>query len=258
LFWRFKRAKASHHGSRVNTHSFLFDDDEDTERSIPTTTPTPYAALPNHSQNRSNYLSRQNSNNNFPFHSLRKSSVFNCCGFTIDLSNKHSEYSSNGDATSRRSTVCKSFTNTNNNNNNSPAKFRTYSHSPMSLSSFDRQLQQKVSYKSSNDSNQSTARRRATTVVHCVPHLPSSTVTSLANQSLTLDGELSSVRRSISKERDCSSFETLPPDASDLSPIQINVFNTDINPTKDIKDSIVFVQNHLQEEQLPAYIVETC
>ena len=152
LFWRFKRAKVNRQGSRINTHSFLFDDDEETERSIPTINPTPYSALSNQSQTRPNYFSQQSSNNTSPFPISQRSSFFNCCGFTIDLSHKHSEYSSNGDATSRRSTVCKSITNT------SPRKFRTYSHSPKSLPSFDKNLhlqQQPASYKLSNDNRHS-------------------------------------------------------------------------------------------------------
>ncbi len=279
LFWRIKRAKVGRHGSKVHTHSFLFDDDDDddTERSIATTTAaaTPYCALTIHSQNRS---FRKNSNTNYPIHLTRRSSFFTCCGYTIDLSNKHSLHSSNGDIISRRSTICKSSTNTttnnnnNNNNNISPKKPRTHSQSPLSLSSFDRNLrQQTISLRLNNDDNnnnnnngnhhQQTTRRRATTVIHCFRRIPSSTVTStsIANHSLTLNKDSLFIRRSISEERTISSIEISPIDISDTPTTTIEgEDNAKISSSKDITDSTVFTPNRLDEKQLSAYIVETC
>jgi len=279
LFWRIKRAKVGRHGSKVHTHSFLFDDDDDdTERSIATTAAaTPYCALTIHSQNRS---SQKNSNNNYPIHLTQRSSFFTCCGYTIDLSNKHSLCSSTGDIISRRSTICKSSTNptsnnnnnNNNNNNSSPKKNRNYSHSPVSLSSFDRNLRhQTISLRLNDDDDdnnnnnprhqQQTSRRRATTVIHCFRHIPSSTVTStsITNHSLTLNKDSIFIRRSISEERTFSSIEIPPLDTSDTPMTTITGGdNPKTSSSKDITDSTVFVPNHLDDKQLPAYIVETC
>ncbi len=265
LFWRIKRVKAARHGSKIHTHSFLFDDDDDdTERSIATTTAAaPYCALSLHSQNRFNYLSRQNSNNNYPNQFARQSSLFDCCGFTVDLSRKHSAQSSNGDVTSRRATVCKSSTNTTTNNNtNSPKKSRAYSHSSISLSSFDRNLrqQQLVSSRLSDDNNnQLTNRRRTATAVHCLRYLPSSTRTSIADHSFTFNTDSLPTRRSISEEKERSSIETLPLTISKESrPTTTGVQNVILNSIKDITDSNILEKNPIKERQLSAYIVETC
>jgi len=266
LFWRFKRAKSVYRGSKMQTHSFLFDDDDDTDHSIATTPATHHSALTTHSQNRFNYLSRQNSNSNYPIHlSSKKSSIFTCCGLTIDLSNKHSLYSSNGDLTSRRSTICKSSTNTttatnnNNNNQNSPGKFRTFSHSPRS-STFDRNLrrQKTVCYPQNNVNHPSISRQRASTIVHCFRNLPPTTVTAVANPSLTLNTDSPTVRRSISKDKERTSIEKLPSNTSNLLSTPKSVYNANMNSTKDIITSTVSIQNHLEEEPLSAYIVETC
>jgi hypothetical protein len=278
LFWRIKRAKAGRHGSKIHAHAFLFDDDdEDTERSIATTAATPYCALTIHSQNRPSYLSQQSSHNNYPIHLARKSTFFTCCGFTIDLSRKHSIYSSNGDITSRRPTICKSPGNAtttnnhntnNNNNNNSPKKYRNYSHSPVLLSSSDRSLQQQTACLKSNDddddnnnNNQSTTPPRATTVVHCFRHMPSSTVTSIGNHTLRFNTDPPFTRRSIAEDKGSSSVETLPYNTIDAPTTTITITDVDnpnINSIKGITDAIVVVQNHLEEQPLPAYIIETC
>lgn len=213
-----------------------------------------------HSQNRPSYLP-QLSSNNFSTQSPRKSSFFTCCGFSIDLSQKHSISSLNGDLASRRSTMRKSSTNTNYNNyNNSPRKSRTYSHSPKSSASFDRNLrhQQTVSYKSSQDSSRTTTRRRASAAVHCFQHSPASTVASIANQSVTLNTSLPFANQSLSNDKRHSSIEILPTSISDSPPTSIDVHNSNNNPSNDITDSSVIVQNLSDEQILPAYIVETC
>jgi hypothetical protein len=256
LFWRFKRVKGNRHGSRVNTHSFLFDDDDDdTERSIATTTAaTPYCALTIHSQNRPTYLSRQNSNNNYSVHLARKSSFFTCCGLTVDLSHKHSIHSSsNGDITSRRSTICKLATNP---NNNSPKKIQTYSPKSPEI---NLRTQQTVCLKFIDDNNNSAVnRRRAATIVHCLRQLPSSTI---SNPSSTVTSDLLFSRRSISEDNECLSIETLKPNISETSSsmTMTGVEDGKINSMRDRIDSIVLTQNHLDEQQtLPAYIIETC
>lgn len=278
LFWRIKRAKANRQGSKIHTHSFLFDDDDDdTERSIATTAVTPYCALTIHSQNRSSYLSRNssshtnNNNSNYPIQLPRRSSFYTCCGFTIDLSHKQSLYSSNGDVTSRRSTICKSPTSNNNINNNnkhthaSPRKFRTYSHSPLSLSSFDRKLrrqnQQQISYLKSDDDihHQLYTRSRAsTTIVHSFRHRPSSTTTSITNHSVTLNTDTIFPRRSISEAQGCSSVDTLPLSNTSDTPTITDVNNENTNSVENTTESTVVVENLLKEEILPAYIIETC
>ncbi|CAF0728017.1 unnamed protein product [Adineta steineri] len=259
FFWRIKRKRASRHGSKIQTHSFLFDDDDDTDHSVATTANTPYCALTIHSQNRSNYLSRQNSNNN-TYNNLRKSSIFTCCGFSVNLSNKQSLCSSNGDLTSRRSTICKSSTNTttnitNNNIYNSPRKIRNISHSPRSLSSFDRHLrrQQTVCYTSNNDNNQSIIRPRASTIVNSFKNLPSATLTPVVNPTIILSTDSTSISKQEEGE-ECLPIETLPSKTSNLSSPSIDINNAN----KDNIDSTVFVQNHLEKEPSPAYIVETC
>ncbi|CAF3325348.1 unnamed protein product [Rotaria socialis] len=271
LFWRFQRVKSRRQGSKMHTHSYLFDDDdEDTERSAGTATGvTSYCPLGTHVQTRSNYLTQPNSSNTYPSKSSQKSSLFNCCGFSIDLSHKHSLYSLNADIASRRSTIRKLSTNTTSNNNTnyntSPRKSRTYSHSSKS-SSFDRNLrqQQTVCYKSNFDNNRTATCRRASAAVYCFQHLPSSTVTSMANQSLGLATNLPSVRQSISNEKNYSSIEILPPiNSSDATPTTIDEYNnnnnnSNINPLKDTTESSVLVQNNVEEQQLTAYVVETC
>ncbi len=265
LFWRIKRAKAGRQSSKINTHSFLFDDDDDdnTDRSVATTAATtPYCALNTHSQNRSNHLSRQNSNNNYPLPLPRKASFFTCCGLTIDLSHKHSPYSSTGDVTSRRSTICRPSIKTTHNNhhtNTSPRKSRAYSHSPVSTSSFDRtQRQQTICLKLNDDNNnQSSNRRRTTTAVHCCRHSPSSILKSPVDHSMTLNRNSLSPPQSISEVNEFSSIEALPLTTTD-EPTTTGVDNANMNSTKEGTYSAVLVQSHLGEQQLPAYIIETC
>ncbi|CAF0783981.1 unnamed protein product [Rotaria sordida] len=261
LFWRFKRVKSSRRNSKMNTHSYLFDDeDDDTERSIGTTTGAPsYCPLATHSQNRPNHLSQQGTDN--PIQTKQKSSFFTCCGYSVDLSHKHSLHASNGDIISRRATVHQSSINTfSNNHNTSPRKSRTYSHSPKSLSSIDRNLrrQQTVCYKSNHDNNRMPTRRRSSAAVHCFQHLPSSPTTSITNRSLRLNTNSPLVRRSITKEKKYSSIEILSNPTSDSILATTNVNNTIMKSSKDITDSTVHVQNQIEEQQLPAYIVETC
>lgn len=270
LFWRIKRVRDERRGSKIHTHSFLSDDDDDTDRSIATTAgATPYYALTMHSQHRLNYLSRQNSTVNYSTSFARKSSFFTCCGFAIDLSNKHSVYSSTADITSRRSTIFKSSFNNNhqNNHNPSPRKSRTYSHSPMSLPSYDRSLRNHhtVCLKLIDDNtnnHHSTIRRHSATVVHCFRPLS----TSIMNPSTTNNSYTDSVRPSISEEKEQSSIETFPQRTSNatLTPppppptTTMNLDNTNANSTRDTADSTESGESHTQEEVLPAYIIETC
>lgn len=271
-FWRCQRTKAGRRGSRIHTHSFLFDDDDDeTERSIAANAATPYCAVASHSQNRSHHLAQESSHGNYSIQSSHQTSTFSCCGVTIDLSNKQPSNSSNGESSSRHSTIGKPATNNCKITNStlttthhyyySPRKMRTCSQSPMSLSSFDHHLgQQKViSYKSNNDNHRSIARRRATTAVHCFQHLPSSTTTSIISKSLTLKTESKTICSSISNDNDGTADPILQTNGSEGSstPV-IDVYNTDINPTKDTARSPVSVKDHFEEQPLAAYVVEQC
>ena len=267
LFWRFKRARSARHGSKTHTHSFLFDDDDDdTERSNGTTTgATPYCALTMHSQNRSNYVSRQNSTSNYPVRLARKPSVFTCCGFAIDLSHKHSIYSSNIDLTSRRSTLCKSTMNPGNNNHfphlheNSPRKLRTQSNSPRTSPFIDqnlRQQQQRVSLKITEEGEYPVInRQRRSTIVRCLQHLPSSAMTSTSNNSTNFNIDPTFVRRSISEEPEFSPIDISPPKSPTIS--------TEENPNEDFteedeRNPTASGEKQLEEQTLPAYIIETC
>ena len=271
-FWRCQRTKAGRRGSRIHTHAFLFDeDDDDTERSIATNAGTSYCTVASHSHNRSHHPAQENSHGNCSIQSPRPTSMFSCCGVTIDLSNKHSSNSSNGESSSRHSTIGKSATNNYNTTNStlttthhyyySPRKMRTCSQSPMSLSSFDHHLgQQKViSYKSNNDNHRTIARRRATTAVHCFRPLPSSTMTSIISKPLTLNTESKTICSTISNDNDGTAEPILQANVSeDSSTPVIDVYNTDINSTKDTAHSPVSVKNHFEEQPLAAYVVEQC
>jgi hypothetical protein len=274
FLWRFQRTRTGHRSSRIHTHSSLFDDDDDdTERSIATTAPatttttstTPYCALSSHSHARSHHMSSS-------MKKSRQGSSFTCCGLTIDLSHKHSSDLSNGDSLSRHSTIGKTATNytnpnclsatTTNHYHYSPRKNRTYSQSPMSLSSFDRHLeqQQNLSYKSNRNTNRTLARRRATTAVHCFRHLPSSTIASITNKSLTFNADPTSIRSSISNDNDCSSNSILQPNPSDSPSMPVlDAYPTD-SPIMQDKAHVVTscVKNDFEEQPLAAYVVETC
>ena len=250
----------------MNTHSFLVDDDDDyTDRSIAPTVTSPSSTLPHQTQNRSHPLLQQNSYGNQSLQSSRKPTRFTCCGFTVDLSPKNVGYSSNGDTSSRHSTIGKSTANTVNDNDyhHMARKSRTCSQSPISLSPFDRHLRQQktISYKSNADQHRPTTRRRATTVVHCSRHLPSSTITSIADKSMTLTNESAVADRSVSRENERAPLQPAHSHQSDTSSISSPsdmVFNASITSAKTKTMSTASLQNTLDERSLSAYVVETC
>lgn len=207
-----------------------------------------------------------------------------CCGITVDLSQKHSSSSCNGggggggasggDPSSRHSTLGKCsmhypYTNPimpiTNQYYYSPRKRRTYSQSPMSLSSFDRHLEQQpkssISSASAKDSNRALTRRRTTTAIHCFRHLPASTLGSISNKSTRFHPESKVIASSISKENDSSADSMLQTQTLDShSNNIIDIDLPDKNSAEDmIQSSSTTVQNTLDETHiLPAYIVETC
>ena len=242
LFWRCKKTTGNRLESKVQTHSFLSDDDgDDMDRSIGTTGGTIYCPLTAHPQNRSDDLSRQNSHRNCQ--SSRTTPQFTCCGLRIDLSRKYASYLSNNDLTLRYLTVGKSNANTSYNKYyGSPRKYDSYSHSPGS-SSFNHHLrkQQASSYKINHNNNRSITRRRAIAAVHCFHHLSSSTVTALTDQKLPLDIKASFAPQSISNEKQASPMEALLTDTFNLPSITIDTNNGNTNSTKTIIDSTSFV-----------------
>lgn len=274
LFWRCKRARSTRHGSNIHTHSFLFDeDDDDTERSNGTATgATPYCALTMHSQNRSNYVSRQNSTTNYPVRLARNSSVLSCCGFAIDLSHKHSVYSSNIDLTSRRSTLCKSTMNTGNNNNNhhfphlhenSPRKFRTYSVSPRTSPYSDRNLRQhqRVSLQINEEGEYPVInRQRRSPALQCTQRISSPTMTSTSNNSTNIKTDSTFIRRSISEEDEQSSGNLSLTHTPDAPPLLTEDHSNEqhAEDKQDTRDAIESKENQFDEQILPAYIIETC
>ena len=277
FFWRFHRTKRGRQGSRIHTHSSLFDDDDDdTERSIATTGASPYCALTGQSQARAHHLARHSSHGNGSFQgATARTSLLTCCGISVDLSQKHSSFSFHGvEASSRHSTLGKCsiqypYTNPilpiTNQYYYSPRKRHTYSQSPMSLSSFDRHLdtQKSNSSTSARDSNRAMTRRRTTTAVHCFRHLPTSTLSSITSKSLRQRSESKAIPSSICKENDSSADSILQTQTFDSHSNSNNVIDvrlTDINPSEDmIQSSSTLVQNTLDEtEPLPASVVETC
>jgi len=260
IFWRFKRAKAHHRASQMAAHSFLDDDDEDeTDRSAVTNA---YYASSMQGQGRLICSSRSNSNvDSVPHHSRlpssSSSSLFTCCGFTIDMSQKKQSHPSSPKSprtsSFRHSTLSKG--NMNNHNHYSPAKTRRSTQLSPSCPSYNRQFKREhsTSYQW-NDSNSC----RPTTVVHCFqqhsPGLPMS-----SNQKLPMSVVVESDSRLKSQNQRHSSIEPLPPVTTSSSSIMCNShlsLTNDPNPistllqTKQLKNEF--------EELLPAYIVETC
>jgi hypothetical protein len=225
-------------------HAFLFEDDEDTDRSLQPQGSAPYCSLPVQSPSRSNNLSPQTSGNFSSQHSRTSTatSLFTCCGFTIDLSNNQPTSSTSksvlDDSLTRRSTLNKMP--------NPLSKIASYPQS--SLSPDDRTFrQQKTVCYRSNISNRPNTRRRATTVVHCSSKRPSATLTTLTSP------HNSSIHQSISKERQYLNFEKLSP-TNDI-PLTIK---DGMKITINITEPPIIIQTDCDEPQLPAYIIETC
>ncbi|CAF4466344.1 unnamed protein product, partial [Adineta steineri] len=108
-----------------------------------------------------------------------------------------------------------------------------------------------VCYTSNNDNNQSIIRPRASTIVNSFKNLPSATLTPVVNPTIILSTDSTSISKE--EEEECLPIETLSPKTSNLSSTSIDINNAN----KDNIDSTVFVQNHLEKEPSPAYIVET-
>ena len=251
----------------MNTHSFLVDDDDDfTDRSIAPAVASPSSTLPYQTQTRSHPLLQQSSVGNQSLQSCRKPTRFTCCGFTVDLSPKNVGYSSNGDTSSRHSTIGKSTANTNmisDHDYQLARKSRTCSQSPISSSPFDRHRRQQktISYRSNTEQQRPTTRRRATTVVHCSRHAPSSTSTFIADKSMTLTNASAIADRCVSRETERSPLQAAHSHQSDTSSISSPsdmVFNASMTSAKTKTMSTVSIQNTLDERSLSAYVVETC
>jgi hypothetical protein len=228
-------------------HTFLFDDDDDTDRSGQTQGAVPYSPpatqISSHYScltSKSSYLTSKSSCGNYSLQQHQGStttSLFTCCGFTIDLSHKRT-YSSNSrstldDTPTRRSTITR--------HPNSPSKISC------SQSSNDRIIRQQktVCYRSTN-MNRPITRRRAATVVHCSHSTPVSTLTTLTNKP--------PIHRSISKEKSSLPFEKLSPIIDIPLTIPKDGYKTNINLT----EPTIIVKTDCDELSLPASIIETC
>jgi hypothetical protein len=237
-------------------HSFLFDEDDDTERSMQGQGTTSYSALAPTSSHRQNFLTPKSSTGNYSLQpsqtSTATSSLFTCCGFTIDLSHKHtySSYtkSTNDDFSTRRSIIYHKPT--------FPAS-KSLSLQP-SISSNDRTIRQQktVCYRSASI-NRPITRRRSATVVHCSHKKPVSTMTTLTNKlstpSMTLNPP---IQKSFSKERQFLTLEKLSPMIEKPSTVPIkDGCPTNINLTE---PSIIIIQTDYDEVLSPASIIERC
>ena len=257
LFWRFKRTKSARHDMKYPTHAFLVDDDdEDTDRSIQTKGPTPYSSLTVQSSNRHNDLSPKTSSGNFSSQQSRASttSLYNCCGLTIDLSHRD-PYSKSAmdDTPAQRSKANKR----NSNQTSLPAKTATSTQSSISKSipPSERTFRQQrtVSYRPTYP-NRPITRRRATTVVHCSEKSGSTPVTTVESEPLIVSNVLhSTVERSLSKGN-LLSFSGEP------SPIVDTPSLTDAASVTELHETEAAASEHTdcKELLLPAYIIERC
>jgi hypothetical protein len=226
-------------------HKFLFEDDDDMDRSGQVPPVSSYSVLTAQLSNRPTYLTPKSSIGNYSFQQSRAStaaSFFTCCGFTIDLSHKHSYSSSSrsthDDILTRRPTM-------NKHSNHFPSK----SLSPQSSTpSHDRSFKQQksVCYRSSL-TNRPGTRRRATTVIHCSHSTPVSTVTTLTNKPST-------IHRSISNEKQCLPFEKLSPIIDINSTTTKDRYQANMN----LNETSIILQTDCDELPLPASIIETC
>ena len=241
------------------THAFLVDDDEDTDRSIQTKGPTPYSSLTVQSSNRHNDLSPKTSNGNFSSQQSRASttSLYHCCGLTIDLSRRdsYSPYSKSAmdDTSAQRSKANKR----NSNQTSLPARTATSTQSSILKSIPPAELtfrqQRTASYRTTYP-NRPTTRRRATTVVHCSDKSGSAPITTIETEPLIVSNVLhSTVARSLSKGN-------LLPSSGEPSPIVDTPPWTNTASLTDLHETEAIASEHTdcKELLLPAYIVERC
>lgn len=242
------------------------------ERSAGTSGGNPYSTLPSSLQSRNHRFSRQSSHGANSIKRSSSSSVLTCCGVKVNLSNKHSSYSSpTGELSSRHSIMGKTMPiNTNGSmtgyvnphNYYSPSKTRCQSQSPMSRSSCDRcsGYHKRFSYRGAVDYHRATARRRSTTAVHCFQHLPSSARRSIREASSIYNHESKITGSTMSKEIDSSLRSISQTNTTFESPLitSIDANNPDTLSIKDTINSNTSVQNQIEETLPPAYIIETC
>ncbi|CAF1268440.1 unnamed protein product [Adineta steineri] len=239
LFWRFKRTQSDRNEAKYPAHAFLFnDDDDDTDRSVQLQGTT-YSALTVQLSSRHNNLSPKLSNGNYSLELSQTSagtSIFTCCGYSIDLSPKtsHTSYTKSGfeESSSRRSIV---------NKNPNPLLAKTASYPQSSPSSLNDRLlrtQKSVCYRTDNTPRQIT-KRRATTLVNCSRNRPSSTNTTIVPP----------IPISLSNEK-------LPPSAPIIDIPSAS--NDECKPIINLTEPPMIMQTDYIEPLLPAYIIETC
>lgn len=236
LFWRFQRTPID---QKDPGHSFLFDDDEDTDRFVQGQVQLSHAKV----SHRSNYLTPKSSMGNYslqPSHTSSSATSFACCGFTIDLSQKPTTTlyprPNWDDSTARRSLKTKKSV------SSSPSKNLCVQ---SSISSTDRTMkpQRSICY-GSNNFNRPITRRRAATVVHCSRKAPLSTITTLET----------SLPKSLSKNKMNLSREKFPSIVDIPSPGKELGYKTTIYLT----EPSVIIQTDREEILSPASIIERC
>lgn len=242
LFWRFQRVPIDQNEFKYPTHSFLFDDEYEPDRSIQGQGHRPsYSTLTTKLSSRQNYLTPKSSmgNNSLQPSNLSSaaSTLFTCCGFTIDLSQKQpsSLYtrSTCDDLPTRRSLKTKKTQMSSSPTNNLSVQ-----------SSNDRTMkeQRSVCYRP-NNSNRPITRRRAATVVHCSRKTSLPTMTTLE----------SSLPQSFSKPKLHSSQEKFS-SIVDLPSTNKDTYRATIY----LNEPSIIIQTDRDELPLPASIIERC
>ena len=243
LFWRFQRTPIDQKEMKYPAHSFLFDEDDDTDRFVQGQGQISHSNLTAKLSHRPNYLTPKSSMGNHslqPSHASSAATNFTCCGFTIDLSQKQASMlypRPNWDeSAARRSLKTKKSI------PSSPLKNLCVQ---SSISSTDRtmQPQRSICY-GSNNANRPITRRRAATVVHCSQKTPLSTVTTLES---SIPKSLSKSKISLSREK-FSSIVDLPSTGKDHG------YKTTIYLT----EPSVIIQTDEEEILSPASIIERC
>ncbi|CAF0759362.1 unnamed protein product [Adineta ricciae] len=240
LFWRFKRTQSDRSTMKYPAHTFLFtDEDDDTDRSVQVQSAVPCPGLNVHQ----NKLSSKLSNASYSLQlsqTSTSSAVFNCCGFSIDLSNKNSHVSNSKslfDESLKRRSIS--------NKNPQHVLVKTAS-CPQSKTCSPNNCvlrpQNTVCYRSTNV-YRPVSRRRAATLMHGRRDTPASIKTTLTT----------TVYPSISNDNQCLSFENQPP-IIDMPPPSKDGCKTSFLPS----ELLHVPQTDCDGPVLPAYIIETC
>ena len=238
LFWRFQRIPIDQNEYKYPTHSFLFDDEFENDRSLQSQAPHPsYPTLTTKLSSRTNHLTPKSSAGNSSFYPSSTPTVFTCCGFTVDLSQKQPSSSSYTRSTYDDLPARRSLKNKKTHTSSPPKNLCVQS----SISSNDRSMKQQrsVCYRPANSSRPIT-RRRAATVVHC------SHKTTLTKLDTPLPTSFSKSKLNSSEEH-FPSLVDLPSTGRDgyMATIYVN-------------EPSIIIQTDRDELPSPASIIERC